>query len=185
VSGRPIIQCEEKDAHPPHFYLHQPHSGPPLYASCDGVLPQSTPDPHPTRVDIPIYEPARRMVMPGERIDQDPWQDLGYVASDGVTTPARREISDLDYILNVLLPEIRKKMIADAAHYGTEGHKGLGLKGQFADMYRKMVPLKRQMWDGIPSTREDTREIVQDMIGHCLLTLALLDELTAQAEETD
>lgn len=50
----------------------------------------------------------------------------------------------------------------------------LGARGQFADMHRKMGKLKRAMWDGENLTGEQPVEIVEDMIGHCFLTLYFL-----------
>lgn len=79
-------------------------------------------------------------------------------------------------ILNHLLPEVKEKVKADFAHYG-DTFKELGLPGQYADIWRKVGPLKRQLWDGHASPhREDARTICLDLIGHCLLTIAMLDE---------
>jgi hypothetical protein len=94
----------------------------------------------------------------------------------------QRQVTDVDYIVNVLLPSIGVKMRQDEEHYGSDNHHELGTKGQFADIWRKIGPLKRQMWEGLPPTREGTREIVMDLIGHCLLTLAMLDGQEASAQ---
>ena len=81
---------------------------------------------------------------------------------------------DHQYILNKLIPELTKKIVADRVHYG-DNHETLGLKGQFADIWRKITPLKRSLWEGRELTREQPREICMDLIGHCLLTIAMLD----------
>lgn len=85
--------------------------------------------------------------------------------------------SDHDYIHAILLDEVRAHMIKGAAHYGPDNHNEMGLKGQFADMYRKFRPLKRYLWDEVPHTlgKENPREICMDLIGHCLLTIAMID----------
>lgn len=84
--------------------------------------------------------------------------------------------TDLWHIVNELLPEIDAHMRMGAAHYGYETHHGLGLRGQYADMYRKWAMLKRVMWDGEATVREGLREILMDMIGHSLLTICMLDK---------
>jgi hypothetical protein len=84
--------------------------------------------------------------------------------------------TDLWHIINELLPEIDAHMRMGAAHYGYETHHDLGLRGQYADMYRKWAMLKRVMWDGEATVREGLREILMDMIGHLLLTICMLDK---------
>ena len=80
----------------------------------------------------------------------------------------------IDHITRTLLPEVEDRMRAATAHYG-ETHKVLGLSGQFADIWRKVGPLKRAMWDGEQLTREDPRTILMDLIGHCLLSIDMID----------
>lgn len=87
--------------------------------------------------------------------------------------------SDLAHILMELLPEIDAHLRLAGKHYGYQTHHALGLKGQYADMYRKWALLKRFMWDGEEPTRESLREILRDLIGHALLTIAMLDRYTA------
>lgn len=65
------------------------------------------------------------------------------------------------------------------AEYGEESGKNeTGLAGQWADLFRKIMKLKRSLWAGEKGhlTREGEREILQDMIGHALLALRMLDE---------
>lgn len=50
-----------------------------------------------------------------------------------------------------------------------------GKRGQVQDMYRKVMKLKRVLWDGVPDPAgEKPEEVVMDLIGHCLLTLDFL-----------
>ena len=84
---------------------------------------------------------------------------------------------DHSYIINTLIPELVKKMNEDREQYG-DAHKNLGPQGQFADIWRKVGPLKRSLWEGKTLPRESPREICMDLVGHCLLTVAMLDEET-------
>lgn len=93
--------------------------------------------------------------------------------------------SDLAHILFELLPEIDVHMRLGGAHYGYEAQHALGLRGQYADMYRKWTVLKRVMWDGEMTTREPLREILKDLIGHALLTIAMLDNQPAASGTED
>jgi muconolactone delta-isomerase len=78
-------------------------------------------------------------------------------------------------ILSSVAPEALERFIARSIDYG-DNHAELGGRGQFADIWRKVGKLKRAMWDGVNMTGEQPEEIVQDLIGHCLLTLLLLRE---------
>lgn len=87
-------------------------------------------------------------------------------------------MNDHDYIRDTLIPEVIKHMQKGADHYGPDNHNELGLKGQYADMHRKMQPLRRYMWDGqaLSLAKESPRQICLDLIGHCLLTISMLDK---------
>lgn len=92
------------------------------------------------------------------------------------------------YIMDELVPEWTRHFLAKAAHYrdkeGFEPHTVLGERGQFADIWRKIWPLKKAMWDGEELGFEGKREILMDLIGHCFLSVALIDradKLAAQA----
>jgi hypothetical protein len=52
----------------------------------------------------------------------------------------------------------------------------LGSRGQFAEIWRKVPKLKKGMWDEEPLENESVTEILQDLIGHCLLALDYLDK---------
>lgn len=62
---------------------------------------------------------------------------------------------------------------ADAyTEYGPGAADVTGLAGQWADLYRKIMKLKRGMWDreGFDYlTRESAEEILKDLIGHAFL----------------
>ncbi len=62
------------------------------------------------------------------------------------------------------------------AEYGDGAHN-LGMRGQYADINRKVIKLKRYLWDGEPVRpgAEDVETIAAELIGHLLL---LLDEQT-------
>ena len=84
-------------------------------------------------------------------------------------------MNDHEYIRTVLIPQVTEHMARGEAHYGPDNHSELGLPGQFSDIYRKIGPLKRALWEGKTLAREQPREICLDLIGHCLLTIAMLD----------
>lgn len=79
------------------------------------------------------------------------------------------------YIVTQLLPEIANRLITSSEQYGPRNHRALGPAGQFGDIWRKIAPLKRALWDGIDLPREGAREILCDLIGHALLTVEMLD----------
>jgi hypothetical protein len=92
-----------------------------------------------------------------------------------------RELHD---IVTILMPEWAQLFARKNAEYGG-GENGnasvLGIKGQYADIWRKMSKLKRAMWDGEQLEFEGTEEVISDMIGHLFLTLYML----RIREETD
>lgn len=59
--------------------------------------------------------------------------------------------------------------------YGDASHYYLGSKGQFAEMYRKMPKVKREMWDGIKLEGESLREVLMDLMSHCALAIDCLE----------
>jgi hypothetical protein len=67
-----------------------------------------------------------------------------------------------------------ERFIAKNAGYGKTSFL-FGGKGQVQDMYRKVMKLKRLLWDEIEDPAgEPPSEIIEDLIGHCLLTLYFL-----------
>lgn len=59
-----------------------------------------------------------------------------------------------------------------------ENAQMLGVRGQFADIWRKIGKLKIALWEQQPEklTSESPQEVLWDLIGHCLLTLDMLPE---------
>jgi muconolactone delta-isomerase len=72
-------------------------------------------------------------------------------------------------------PEAMQRFLSKSKDYGEE-HQHLGVKGQFSDIWRKVGKLKRALWEDIPMEHEDPIEMLQDLIGHCYLTIDLLNE---------
>lgn len=77
-------------------------------------------------------------------------------------------------ILQELVPEFAGRFAQAALHYGDNNADNLGPAGQFADIWRKIGPLRRALWDGEDLTRESPEEILMDLVGHCLLTIGML-----------
>ena len=61
--------------------------------------------------------------------------------------------------------------------YGPHAADETGLAGQWADLHRKVRKLKPAMWEGDAThlRRESMEEILQDIMGHALLALEMLD----------
>lgn len=101
-----------------------------------------------------------------------------------------------DYIRLALMPEIIEHFDAVAKEYQQE--RDLGIRGEFANLYRKARKLKSIYWDGVPGTnwREGVRTIIIEVIAHGLLMLVDYDTVRpndkalrrfndAQAKEQD
>ena len=98
------------------------------------------------------------------------WYDYGEQGNhiEPATQQARR-------ILGQHLPDVISHFLSRNAEYGEEAHV-LGTKGQFADINRKVIKLKRYLWDDVPLQpgAEDIPTIAGELIGHLLI---LIDEL--------
>ena len=81
--------------------------------------------------------------------------------------------------LETLLREVKQHQQQKQQDYdandGFPSHKLLGLRGQFSDIWRKIPKLYKALWLGQKLTGEQPREILLDLIGHCLLSIDLLD----------
>ena len=89
------------------------------------------------------------------------------------------------YIISRLLPEWVDQFLLKAEDYNdnqNENHRVLGVKGQFADIWRKIGKLKKALWHDEPLVGEQPREILMDLVAHCLLTIELMDREEANAE---
>jgi hypothetical protein len=78
-------------------------------------------------------------------------------------------------ICTTLVPEWRALFLRKNADYG-DGANDLGLKGQYAELNRKMTKLKRALWEGKTLTEEPPEEVILDLIGHLFLTLDMMRE---------
>lgn len=83
--------------------------------------------------------------------------------------------SEAGYIVDHLIPEWWTLFKSKNNEYGSHDDD-LGVKGQFADIHRKMKKLRNALWDGKPLTHEQPREVILDLIGHLFLTLRMGDE---------
>lgn len=112
--------------------------------------------------------PRRTCNQPG------PERTFAHITGRITVTPAT--FTDHDYIRDHIIPEVVEHLAKGENHYGPDNHRELGLPGQYADIWRKIKPLKRALWDGdTAGFKESPREICLDLIGHCLLTIAMLD----------
>lgn len=76
-------------------------------------------------------------------------------------------------VLQEILPPALERFLEKNKDYG-DAAVHLGAKGQFADMNRKYWKIKAELWDGKRLESEPIEEVLEDMIGHCLLTLLFL-----------
>lgn len=82
-----------------------------------------------------------------------------------------------DRIMADLVPawaEHFRRKNKDYSSQDFEPHKVLGEAGQFAEIWRKIWKLKKALWDGGELVAENEVEILNDLIGHCFLTLDML-----------
>lgn len=84
-------------------------------------------------------------------------------------------------IVGEILPGVMELFIDKNADYDIEGidiAATLGVRGQWADMFRKIAKLKQEMWDqdGSGLAFELAEEVIKDLIGHCLLSLLFLED---------
>lgn len=78
---------------------------------------------------------------------------------------------ELDVIATRIMPEWLELFARKNRDYGSGSAYELGVRGQYSDIHRKMIKLKRAMWDGEQLDFEDTDEIIKDLISHLFLTL--------------
>ena len=78
---------------------------------------------------------------------------------------------ELNVIATRIMPEWLALFQRKNRDYGSGSAYDLGVRGQYSDIHRKMIKLKRAMWDGHDLDFEDTDEIIKDLISHLFLTL--------------
>jgi hypothetical protein len=89
---------------------------------------------------------------------------------------------DGQYIVGTLLPEWLEQFRGKQGDYKDDANR-LGVKGAFVDIHRKEGKVKRALWDGHELKGEQPREILLDLIGHCFLTIAAIDNEEGQARK--
>lgn len=72
------------------------------------------------------------------------------------------------------LEEWLQHFLSKQTDYGDRAND-LGLAGQYAELSRKFIKLRRAMWDGHELTQESLREVLMDLIGHGFLSLMYVD----------
>lgn len=75
----------------------------------------------------------------------------------------------------VIAERALERFIQRNKDYGDEA-RVLGLKGQYSDLNRKIIKLKRIMWDDVEPVNESLEEILQDLLGNILLTLDMMND---------
>ena len=96
------------------------------------------------------------------------------------------ESDELRQMIVTHLPHWAELFQRKNSEYGGGAAFDLGERGQFSDMYRKMIKLKRAMWDENESvlTTEGVDEILMDLIGHAFLTLVMRDRKHPSGPQT-
>lgn len=89
---------------------------------------------------------------------------------------------ELVVIAQRIMPEWLALFARKNRDYGSGSAYELGVRGQYSDIHRKMIKLKRAMWDGEQLDFEDTDEIIKDLISHLFLTLHMFG-LQKEAEQ--
>src|SRR5690349_3697784 len=89
---------------------------------------------------------------------------------------------ELNVIAKRIMPEWLELFARKNRDYGSGSAYELGVRGQYSDIHRKMIKLKRAMWDGEQLDFEDTDEIIKDLISHLFLTLHMFG-LEREAEQ--
>jgi len=89
---------------------------------------------------------------------------------------------ELNVIATRIMPEWLALFAQKNRDYGSGSAYELGVRGQYSDIHRKMIKLKRAMWDGHDLDFEDTDEIIKDLISHLFLTLHMFG-LQREAEQ--
>jgi hypothetical protein len=78
-------------------------------------------------------------------------------------------------IMTAILPRAVELYLKKTKDYGGVSG-GLGPKAPFVDMWRKMIKLKRSLWEGEELQFEQPSEVLRDMIGTVLNILVELPE---------
>lgn len=80
-------------------------------------------------------------------------------------------------IIEVIIPNVSAMFLRKTLDYDSgPAFQFLGVKGQFGDINRKFWKLYKALWMDEPLVGEQPIEILHDFIGHCLLTIWLLQK---------
>jgi hypothetical protein len=87
------------------------------------------------------------------------------------------------FIYEVLLPEFLRYFAKKNADYGDQHRSpdGLGVKGEFPGLRRRVHKLRRAIWDGEEMNHEGPEEMIHDLIGTCFIILDLMNQEKQQA----
>jgi hypothetical protein len=89
------------------------------------------------------------------------------------------------HILQKIVPDVIDHFLSKNADYGDQHRtEGLGPRGEFVGIHRKVYKLKRCLWDGQEMNHEGAEQMLVELIGQCLITLDLLGlESVPQSDE--
>lgn len=76
-------------------------------------------------------------------------------------------------IVENLIPEFLEHFLPKNADYGDQHRSGLGPRGEFVGLHRKMAKLEKAVWEGKQMNHEGPQEMLRDLIGTALLMLDL------------
>ena len=118
-----------------------------------------------------------KMFEDEEREDESPRGFSLYQEMLGITSEEWEQLGpQARRIITELIPAFVQRFVQKNLHYGPNNANVLGPAGQFADIWRKIGPLKRALWDGEDLTQESADEICRDLIGHAFLTIDMLEQ---------
>jgi hypothetical protein len=157
MPGLGINTSEIMDIDNPLHPLRTGRGGVPRYLAGPGSIFQMPQGDH--------AEPDRTIDRRGVHVD---YGQQGYHV-ETATEQARR-------ILGRHLPVAMEHFLERNKEYGEGSAHVLGIKGQYADINRKVIKLKRYLWDDIPvePEAEPIAMVAAELIGHLLI---LIDEL--------
>lgn len=105
---------------------------------------------------------------------------FGYSDSDGKvswTFPAEttQQTEMSRWLLLDGLPDFLDNFLSKNADYGDQHLHGLGPRGEFVGIHRKVAKLQKAVWEGEEMNHEGAEEMLRDLIGTAFLMLHLLD----------
>jgi hypothetical protein len=134
-----------------------------------------------------------REVMANDKADDSVGESL--IPADR-TDPVRLMFSNqpvattsLQIRVSGILDEVQVKFNQRNADYrdadGFEPSEVLGIRGQFAELWRKVWKLKNALWDGREMVGESAEEILMDLMGHCALAIDMIRRKRDGVQGTD